>query len=133
MESKGQIVRTVFHPDYTYSDFVGQILPKTNNSGQVTYEFKPGPFTKILKSAYENPKCAYYLIIEEINRGNAPAIFGDLFQLLDRIDTGESEYFIENEDIAQKILKPEKENKDNNKHKNDICNCHKWNNNFTNL
>lgn len=103
LESNWQIVRTVFHPDYTYSDFVGQILPKTENKN-VTYEFKPGPFTKILKSAYENPDCAYYLIIEEINRGNAPAIFGDIFQLLDRTNTGESEYSIENEDIAKSIL-----------------------------
>lgn len=110
LESNGQIMRTVFHPDYTYSDFVGQILPQTDNSGQVTYEFKPGPFTKILKEAYENPDYAYYLIIEEINRGNAPAIFGDIFQLLDRIDDeqnlnyGESEYSIENEDVAKSIL-----------------------------
>ena len=82
--------RLVFHPDYMYSDFVGQILPvvKKDDEGKekVRYEFKPGPFTKILKKAYEDPQRSYYLVIEEINRGNAPAIFGEIFQLLDRMD-----------------------------------------------
>lgn len=75
--------RVVFHPDYTYSDFVGQILPKSEN-GDVTYQFMPGPFTKIVDEAYHNPNKKFILVIEEINRGNAPAIFGDIFQLLDR-------------------------------------------------
>lgn len=75
--------RVVFHPDYTYSDFVGQILPKSVD-GNITYEFVPGPFTKIVSEAYCNPTKKFILIIEEVNRGNAPAIFGDIFQLLDR-------------------------------------------------
>ncbi len=93
--------RAVFHPDYTYSDFVGQILPKVNE-GRVSYEFEPGPFTRILKKATEN-EGFFYLIIEEINRGNAPAIFGDIFQLLDRDDNGKSEYGISNESIAEYV------------------------------
>lgn len=96
--------RTVFHPDYTYSDFVGQILPKVriDKSGNkhITYEFEPGPFTRILKVAEKKHDEDFYLVIEEINRGNAPAIFGDIFQLLDRDDHGESEYGISNESIA---------------------------------
>ncbi len=106
--------RLVFHPDYMYSDFVGQILPvvKKDDAGneKVRYEFKPGPFTKILKKAYEDPKKSYYLVIEEINRGNAPAIFGEIFQLLDRMDEdkegykkGTSEYGITNENIALEV------------------------------
>ena len=76
--------RLVFHPDYTYSDFIGQILPAVAEDGQVSYKFTPGPFTNILREAYNNPGKEYILIIEEINRGNAPAIFGEVFQLLDR-------------------------------------------------
>ena len=162
-EKAGQIERVVFHPDYTYSDFVGQILPTIKEtkdpSGKVTksevvYKFIPGPFTRILKKAIDGYKDwleaikylrgiiekpdkegdateekteyfintiksnSYYLIIEEINRGNAPAIFGDIFQLLDRKDedvAGESEYQITNEDIAnviyEKIKVPKKEKK----------------------
>lgn len=78
------VERLVFHPDYTNADFVGQILPVVDEDKQVTYEFTPGPFTTILYNAYHNPMQKYILIIEEINRGNAPAIFGEVFQLLDR-------------------------------------------------
>lgn len=93
--------RLVFHPDYTYSDFVGQILPKIAEDGSVSYEFSAGPFTKLVKKAYLNPDKLYYLVIEEVNRGNAPAIFGDIFQLLDRNKDGSSEYEITNADIAK--------------------------------
>lgn len=97
------IERLVFHPDYTYSDFVGQILPRISDDGSVSYEFTPGPFSKILRKAYINPEKKYYLVIEEVNRGNAPAIFGDIFQLLDRDKDGNSEYEITNADIAKVV------------------------------
>lgn len=82
--------RVVFHPEFTNSDFIGQILP-TLEDNIVNYKFTPGQFTKILRQAYENPQKSYALIIEEINRGNASAIFGELFQLLDRFEEGQSE------------------------------------------
>ncbi len=95
--------RVVFHPDYTYSDFVGQILPRIID-GKLTYIFEPGPFTKMIKKAYDNPDNMYYLVIEEINRGNAPAIFGDVFQLLDRDENGMGKYSISNYDMANIIF-----------------------------
>lgn len=93
-----QKMRVVFHPEYTNADFVGQILPVQAPDG-IAYLFKAGPFSRILKRALKNPDKPYYLIIEEINRGNAAAIFGDLFQLLDRNSDGWSSYSIENMDI----------------------------------
>ena len=101
------IERVVFHPDYSNSDFVGQILPRVEDGG-LKYVFSPGPFTKLLKRAYDDPGNMYYLIIEELNRGNAPAIFGEVFQLMDRKEDdiypdnviGESVYSISNYDIA---------------------------------
>lgn len=112
----GTIVeRLVFHPDYTNADFVGQILPVVDPvDKQVTYEFTPGPFTNILRNAYTHPQQKYILIIEEINRGNAPAIFGDVFQLLDRTvapktsdgityPAGTSEYGITNSNVAKVV------------------------------
>lgn len=106
--------RVVFHPDYTYSDFVGQILPRVID-GQLKYVFTPGPFTKMLEKAWNDPANYYYLIIEEINRGNAPAIFGEIFQLLDRKDedsypqdvVGESEYGISNYEVANIVYENE--------------------------
>lgn len=104
------VERLVFHPDYTYSDFVGQILPDVDEQGLVTYKYTPGPFTMILRDAYANPTQKYILVIEEINRGNAPAIFGEVFQLLDRkveqkdgddgYPIGTSDYGITNPNMA---------------------------------
>lgn len=93
------VYRTTFYQDYTNTDFVGQIRPKIDNQGNVTYEFNPGPFTLALKSAFENPNENVALIIEELNRGNAPNIFGDIFQLLDRQRNGTSRYRITNVNI----------------------------------
>lgn len=94
------IERVVFHPDFTYGDFVGQILPITKPNNTIEYIFSPGPFSRILYEAYNNPEKKYCLVIEELNRGNAPAIFGDIFQLLDRDEQGTSSYSISNTDIA---------------------------------
>ncbi|GAA6852367.1 hypothetical protein AOH212_03700 [Helicobacter pylori] len=101
------VEKIVFHPDYSYSDFVGQIMPSVDDSGIVSYKFNPGPFTNILKKAYHNPQIKHVLVIDEINRGNAAAIFGEIFQLLDRLKhdkngfkKGSSEYAINNMDIA---------------------------------
>lgn len=112
------VERTVFHPEYTNADFIGQIMPKLVQ-GKTDFVFKPGPFTSILKKALCDSQNRYVLIIEEINRGNAAAIFGELFQLLDRIDAaskttshdgslntygkGWSEYFVMNSEINNYI------------------------------
>lgn len=80
------VEKIVFHPDYSYSDFVGQIMPSVDDSGMVSYKFNPGSFTNILKKAYHNPQTKHVLVIDEINRGSAPAIFGEIFQLLDGLD-----------------------------------------------
>lgn len=88
-------VRTVFHPDYTYTDFVGQVMPFSDNEKEIKYKKVAGPLTVAILKAKKNKGQRVTLIIEEINRGNAAAIFGDLFQLLDRKST----YHIENEFI----------------------------------
>ena len=102
--SEEQKIRVVFHPEYTNADFIGQILPVVDGDA-VKYTFKPGSFTRILVAALKNPEKPYYLIIEEINRGNAAAIFGEIFQLLDRSSDGWSSYCIMNDDINYEIRK----------------------------
>lgn len=105
-------IRVVFHPEYTNAEFVGSILPCVENR-KVSYKFTPGPFSRILRRAYLNPEQHFYLIIEEINRGHADAIFGEAFQLFDRIKNkkidefgygeGWSTFPIENMDISEYI------------------------------
>jgi len=87
---KKNIARVVFHPDYSNADFIGQILPETNG-GNVFYRYKASPFVEIIRKAYLHQNQSYALVIEEINRGNAPAIFGEIFQLLDRLKEPEDE------------------------------------------
>lgn len=82
VDKKNNVFRTTFYLDYSNSDFIGQIYPVVDGD-KVKYEPIPGPFTKALERALTNKDEMIYLVIEEINRGNAAAIFGDTFQLLD--------------------------------------------------
>ena len=97
--------RVTFYPTYSYAQFVGSYKPvmkDVNKDGfepkngeptrkAIAYEFVPGPFLRILKDALRNEDKNYLLIIEEINRANAAAVFGDVFQLLDRKNEDDDE------------------------------------------
>lgn len=97
------VFRATLHPEYSYSDFVGQLLPKVEQE-RVTYEFTPGVFTSALKHAISYPMRPTFLILEEMSRANVAAVFGDIFQLLDRDEDGRSEYTINNGLIAQNAI-----------------------------
>lgn len=101
--------RVTIHPEYTYSDFVGQILPVETENGEPRFEFVPGQFTRSLAAAFADRKKAgkVSLILEELSRGNVAAIFGDMFQLLDRKEDGSSEYPISNKNVADQIRETE--------------------------
>lgn len=111
--SDENVFRVTFYSDYTYNDFIGQLLPKvtpsTTGAGTViTYEFSKGIFTQALEKAYTDLSQEVYLVIEEMSRGDSAAIFGDIFQLLDREHEGMnkeySKYFINNDLISKDIL-----------------------------
>lgn len=125
------VIRTTFHPDSDYSTFVGaykptmDLLPICDELGQpmkigstvlhkeqIIYEFVDQAFLQAYVQAWkfyaENSDVAkkQYLIIEEINRGNCAQIFGDLFQLLDRNDSGFSVYPINaDKDMKKQLAK----------------------------
>ena len=111
------VERITLHPEYTYSDFVGQIMPvvksSPNESGEksISYDFQPGDFTRILRIAFKNKDHPVFLIMEEMSRANIAAVFGDLFQLLDRNKDGNSEYAIDNPLIARYVFAGEHKTK----------------------
>lgn len=112
----GEYERVTFHPDYSYANFVGTYKPipckDCEGKDAITYSYVPGPFMRIYVKALKNSRTdvpkPFLLIIEEINRANVAAVFGDVFQLLDRGDDEVSEYPIQaSEDIKKYLAQPE--------------------------
>lgn len=130
-------IRVTFHPDTDYAAFVGAYKPTMDeleryaldatgtthkieaSEKSIVYSFVPQAFMKAYVEAWRRYTNAglqgdaktYYLVIEEINRGNCAQIFGDLFQLLDRADNGFSAYAITPDDDIQKFLETDKDYK----------------------
>lgn len=98
------VERVTFHPNYSYSQFVGTYKPVQGvKKTDICYEYMPGPFMRVYLKAMNNPNLKYLLLIEEINRANVAAVFGEIFQLLDR-KCGISEYPIATSEDIKKYL-----------------------------
>ena len=90
----------------TIRPYVNLPIQDSSDEKQITYQYVPGPFMRIYAAAKQNPNNNYLLLIEEINRANVAAVFGDVFQLLDRNSDGESEYKVAaSEDIKKYLAK----------------------------
>jgi hypothetical protein len=102
--------RIVGHPELTSADFIGQYRPVTHGSN-LEYRFTPGPFARLLKRALDDEeKKPHILVIEELNRTNAAAMFAEVFQLLDRDDEGYSQYGVNlGIDVNRYLLGKERE------------------------
>ncbi|RUP35406.1 MAG: AAA family ATPase [Curvibacter sp.] len=108
--SGDDIIPVMFHPDYSYGEFVARLLP-ISSDGRIHYNVHAGPFIRALSMAYvnltTNPVPNIVLLIDEINRGNCAEIFGDVFQLLDRDEDGWSCYETSVSDLVIQALKDE--------------------------
>ena len=102
-EAPKRNIRTTFHPDSDYSSFVGCFKPTMRN-GNIEYAFTAQAFINAYVEAWCDISHPFYLVIEEINRGNCAQIFGDIFQLLDRNQTGESSYAIKPDTDLQSYI-----------------------------
>lgn len=103
--------RVTFHPNYSYAQFVGAYKPKSDfveidgrSQKEISYEYVPGPFMRVYVNAINNPDKKFLLLIEEINRANVAAVFGDVFQLLDR-KNGSSQYPVTASEDQKSFLK----------------------------
>ena len=111
----GEYERVTFHPDYSYANFVGTYKPvpckDSDGKDVITYSYVPGPFMRTCVKALQNSRTddpkPFLLVIEEINRANVSAVFGDIFQLLDRGDDEVSEYPIQASEDIKKYLAEE--------------------------
>ena len=94
--------RVTFYASYSYANFVGTYKPRMEGK-DIGYSFVPGPWIRVLEKAIRHPDRNFLLIVEEINRANGAAVFGDMFQLLDR-KKGKSEYVIHTSEDLKEYL-----------------------------
>jgi 5-methylcytosine-specific restriction protein B len=76
-----------FHPAYGYEDFIEGYRP-TVVRGALVFERRDGIFKQLCADAAKAPNCRHYLIIDEINRGDIPRIFGELLTVLEKTRRG---------------------------------------------
>lgn len=84
----GNLTRVTFHPSYTYEDFVEGFKPQQTGSGGLSLALEDGVFKRVCAAARLKPDEPFLLLIDEVNRGNIPKIFGELITLLERDKRG---------------------------------------------
>ncbi len=80
-----EVEQIQFHPSYTYEDFIEGIKPKgVGADGNIKFELVNGHFKKFCMEARKNLDKKYYFIVDEINRANLSAVFGETLSLLEK-------------------------------------------------
>ncbi len=89
--SNDEIAFVQFHPSYDYTDFVEGLRPTDDGAGHIGFERKDGVFKELCRKALQNTTKPHVFIIDEINRGEASKIFGELFYAIDPGYRGKTE------------------------------------------
>lgn len=91
LDNQPGLVRVcTFHPAYGYEDFIEGYRPRPGQAGQLGFALRPGLFKRCCEDAANQPDQRFFLIIDEINRGDIPRIFGELLTLLEKDKRGQS-------------------------------------------
>ena len=88
-ESLGTVRMCSFHPAYGYEDFIEGYRPELHE-GRMTFALRDGIFKQMCRDAEAQPGRPFYLIIDEINRGDIPRIFGELLTVIEKDKRGKS-------------------------------------------
>ena len=84
----GKILNVQFHPKYSVDEFIEGFRP--DDIG--IYKYREGCFKHFCNQARNDKDNKYFLLIDEINRGDVIKIFGDTFMLLEPDKRGKENY-----------------------------------------
>lgn len=84
-KDKDAVEMVQFHQSYTYEDFVQGLRPTKDGH----FAVKDGCFYRLCRKALANPRQDYFLVIDEINRGNLSKILGELMMLIETDKRGQ--------------------------------------------
>jgi len=83
-----RLTSVTFHPSYAYEDFIEGFRPKQTADGEMALVLVDGLFKRVCEAARAHPHMRYVVLIDEINRGNIPKIFGELITLIEKDKRG---------------------------------------------